>query len=251
MNIRIFLKAVILMFLIPPLTSFAGSFNVTPIKVFLKAAGKTENLTVKNEAERPITMQVKAFEWSQDEKGSDIYLPTDEVMYFPRIFSLNTKESRLIKVGYDKKPSKTEKTFRVFIEEVPQAEDKDAEGNVLRLALRMGIPVFIEPSGKHEPKGEIARIQLSKGTVRIDTLNSGNTHFFIKKITLTGKDASGQPLETITRQGWYVLTGKTRTESISLPPEKCPLFKEIEVELEAEKLNLKDKINVDRKMCES
>lgn len=239
----------LIIFLILPLKAYGGSFDVTPTRVFLDRNNRIDNIKVTSRSDKEVIIQVKAYEWSQDENGKDIYLETKDLMYFPRILNINPKEERFIKIGYEKKPSAVEKTFRVFVEEVPQAEEKSEE-MTLRIALKMGIPVFVAPGTKTQLKGEIVNAGVSKGQVSFEVKNVGNAHFIIKNIKIQGADSSGNVIFSENKQGWYVLTGKSRSHSINIPQDKCPLLKEINIELDLDKLTIKDKINVDKKMCE-
>jgi hypothetical protein len=44
-------------------------------------------ITVSN-VEDKVNLQVKAMQWKQDDKGKDAYSDTTDIVYFPRIISL-------------------------------------------------------------------------------------------------------------------------------------------------------------------
>lgn len=240
-----------LIMFIAVLTAYGGSFNILPLKIFFDPQKRTDVLKIKNTGEKPVTIKVNVLVWAQDEKSKelDVYQPAKDVAFMPRILTIKAGEEGKIKLGYDKKPSKSEQSFRVFIEEVPQV---DTEGMALRMALRMSIPIFVAPEKKAEPRGEISATALSKGSLSFHVKNSGNTHFFIKAVRVVGLDGSGKLVDTINDKGWYVLPGAKRPYVIAIPADKCSSFAIIDIDIETDKLTLKDRVNVDnKKMCAS
>jgi fimbrial chaperone protein len=226
---------------------YAGSFNVLPVKVHLSKDHKTENLKVKNESTDKVTLQVSAFEWSQDETGKDTYRPTEELVYFPRIFTLEGNEERLLKLGYQKSFPPSEKSFRIYLEELPEPQ-KGQEPPTLKVTLKMGIPVFISPLRPHK-EGRIEKTSISKGMVTVLIRNTGNAHLFTKNIKITGVDSSGNDILTASRTGWYVLSGKTKSFPLELPKDKCKALGRIRIAVETDTFTLNDEVGMDAAQC--
>lgn len=232
--------------------AFAGSFRVLPIKVFLDENNKMETLRIRNESPDKVTIQVKAVEWGQDENGADTYQPANDIVYFPRIFTIEGNEERMLKVGYQKKMSEGEKTFRIFLEELP--ETKIGAETTLRMVLKMSIPVFINsekgPEGKGKTdNGVIDKVELSGKTFSARIKNTGNTFFFIKTLRLSGKNLLGETVSFPEKHGWYLLKGAARTYTFEVPGDTCLKLKELNIEVETDNTTLKDTLSVKPEMC--
>lgn len=122
--------------------AMAGSFTVTPIKLYLSKERKTTTIRVKNNAKEKVTVQVRGVSWSQDEDGKDRFEPTKEIVFFPKIFPLEPEEERILCLGYQGEWPGVEKTYRIFLDELPV---KRPGKTGLKMALSIGIPVFISP----------------------------------------------------------------------------------------------------------
>jgi fimbrial chaperone protein len=228
---------------------YAGYFNIKPIWVYLNSNKKVESLHLKNRAKEAVTIQIKTFEWTQDDKGTDVYTPTEEIFYMPRVITLNGEEERTIKIGYDKKPSLVEKTFRIFFEELPKAKIKTDETG-MQIALKLGVPIFIAPQKKEGPKGEITNASVLKHRLSFQIINNGKEHFYPKSITVSATDAEGKDVFSDKQQTWYILPGKNRTYTVDIPADKCRIIKTLSIEAELEKAKISKTVSIDNKSCE-
>jgi fimbrial chaperone protein len=220
------LFAGLLAFLILPLAAHAADLRVTPIRLEFDQKTKSGVLTLMNEGQEEIRAQLSVVDWSQDEKGEDVYTESQDITFFPKITAIEPGGKKLVRVGVKQKPGATEKTYRLFVEEIPRK--KDPKGVTITIALRFGVPVFIAPRAE-EPAGEVVKAEVEKGKLRVGVRNSGNVHFMIKSISVTGKDRSG--VETFTKElsGWYLLSGKSRLYETEIPGEVCAGLASIDV----------------------
>jgi len=70
-----------------PASSIAGLFSISPIRLDLDRQNKTDSITISNdETDRKIEMQAKLVEWTQDAKGNDIYVDSNDLVFF-HVFS--------------------------------------------------------------------------------------------------------------------------------------------------------------------
>lgn len=249
MKMKNIFVAVLLSMLILPFDSLAGSFSVFPIRIFLDSKNKTETLKIINESDDKVNLLVKAFEWTQDENGKDSYEPTRDLVYFPRVFSIEGKGERMVKLGFQKKFPDIERTFRLFVEEMPNTQKKSG-GASLNIVLKMNLPVFVAPAAKAVDKGIIKDIVLSGKALSVTVQNTGNVHHMVKTIKVEGRDSSGEIITFPIKNGWYLLGGKSRTYTFDVPGDKCLKLKELNIEIETSNYTLKDKQSVDAKMCE-
>ncbi len=249
MKIQTLIKATIysiLYLFFNPLLALSGEFRVTPIRLDFDRGTKSGVVTIVNEGSDKLNVQMKAFEWTQNAEGKDQYTETNDLIFFPRIMSLEKGEEKILRAGIRIPATTKEKTYRLFIEEIP--EPKKAEGVNVAIAIRFGIPIFAKPL-KEEVKGEIQKIELSKGTLNIGLKNSGNVHFIIQSIEIKGKNPKGESLFTKELSGWYLLSGAFRVYSTPIPKEVCSELRKIDVLIKTNRLNLDGKLDVDQTMC--
>jgi fimbrial chaperone protein len=244
-HIKLILVACVLVIILP-CNAFSGDWRVTPIRLDLGKDAKSSVITVTNEAEEKLNVQMKAMEWSQDADGKDVYTDTSDIIFFPKIMTIEKKEDRIIRVGIKALAVLREKTYRLFVEEIP--EPKKAQGTSVAIAIRFGVPIFVIPV-KEEEKGEIGKIELSKGVLSAVVKNTGNQHFRINSINVKGKNTKGEEVFATELSGWYLLTGVARTYSTILQKEACDKTAKVEVEVKTEKFTLNGKLDVDKAMC--
>lgn len=229
-----------------PEPAFSGDFRVTPIRLEFDRATKSGVITIVNEGSDKLNVQMKAFEWTQNAEGKDQYTETNDIIFFPRIMSLEKNEEKILRAGIRIPAATKEKTYRLFIEEIP--EPKKAEGVNVAIAIRFGVPIFVKPL-KEEAKGEIERIDLSKGVLNVDVKNRGNIHFVIQSIEIKGINIKRESSFSKELSGWYLLSGSSRRHSLSIPQESCKDLAGLDIEVKADRFVLSGKLDVDQAMC--
>jgi len=224
----------------------AGTWRVTPIRVELDARTRSATVTVFNEGDEPLHLQMKAFEWTQDEKGNDQYKETDDLIFFPKIMEVRPNDARILRVGLKAPAVAKERTYRLFLEEIPAP--RKAEGAQVAIAIRFGLPIFVKPV-KEEAKGVLDGVTLSNGQLNVVVRNTGNTHFFIESIAVQGKDAGGRAVYTQDLNGWYLLGGAVRTYTVKVPPEVCSKLSRLDLRVKTDRFELKGGLDVQASMC--
>lgn len=236
-------------FLLSPSIACPAEWRVTPIRLDLGKDAKSGVITVINESDEKINFQIKAFEWTQDAEGKDRYAETNDLIFFPKIMRLENKEERIIRAGIKMPAITQEKAYRLFIEEIPEPK-KGTEGVVqVAIALRFGVPIFVKPL-KDEAKGEIGKIELSKGTLNALINNNGNLHFIITSINIKGKNPKGEEIFSRELGGWYLLSNASRLYMTEVPQETCKDISRINIEVKTDKLIMNGKLDVDAAMCQ-
>ncbi len=237
----------LLIFLLFPAILTAGEFSVTPIRMDFDKDVKTGVVTVSAEGPDRLNLQMRAYEWTEDDQGKDVYTETQDLIFFPKIMTLSKDEKRTLRAGIESPPVEKEKTYRLFVEEIPSA--KKPEGVNISITLRFGIPVFVKPL-KETPGAEIEKVEVSKGVAGVTVRNTGNVHLVINSIILKGKNAAGAEAFSQELAGWYLLAGASRTHTATIPPEICKNLSRLYVEVAAGKTtDLKKELVVDRGMC--
>ena len=249
MKIFSFVRFVIitgLLIFIFPLAAFPGDWSVTPIRLDLGRDAKSGVINVSNDAPEKLSVQMKAKEWSQDAAGKDQYTDTEDLIFFPKIMVIDKKEGRVIRVGIKSLAAAREKTYRLFVEEIP--EPKNAVGASVAIAIKFGVPIFVKPL-KEEVKGEIGKIALLGGVLSTEVKNTGTVHFRINSVNIKGKNSNGEETIKTELNGWYLLSGASRTYTTSFPKDVCAKTAKAEIEVKTDNFSLNGKLDVDKAMC--
>lgn len=233
-----------LLLVLAALPAAAGNFGVSPIRLDLDRAAKSGAITVTNDEEADsLRVQIRLFEWVQDATGKDEYRLSDDLVYFPRLMALEKTEQKVVRVGLRTPALEREKAYRLFVEELPAPPAAGAPaGARVAIAVRFGVPIFVKPA-KEEAAGEIEKLELAKGVLRVGVRNGGNVHFTIKSITAAGEGFSKEA------PGWYLLAGASREHTLDLTAEACAKLKKLDVTVKADRLELKGSLDVNASMC--
>ncbi len=229
-----------------PESTFSANLSISPTRVFFDGQRKIDLLTLKNASEEELIVQLRAYKWEQDKEGKDVYIPTKDLIFFPKIFKIQKDEKKIIRLGTTFPLGRLEKTYRLYIEEVPGP--RTVETTTVRILLRIGVPVFISPL-KTETKAAIEKAALIKGRLFITLKNQGNSHFIIKTVKVNGTDAGGKETFNTEIGGWYLLGGNSKVFTIDLPADTCPDTKTLNIDINTDKLSLNEKLDISRKMC--
>ncbi len=187
--------------------SQAGSFNVNPVRVELSAKERSAVLKVENNGDAAVTIQLQAMSWSQ-EAGKDRLAVTREVIATPSIFKLKAGAAQIVRVGMlGKADPQRELSYRLFLEEIPPPPAPDFKG--LQVALRIGIPIFIQPLAAANAQLKFLPKRLADGQMQLTLINQGLAHsqVFGLKIHPAAKPDS---VLAASLSSLYVLPGQER-----------------------------------------
>lgn len=229
-----------------PLFASAQEWSVSPIKLELAGGTTSGVITVANDSAGKYSYQMKAFEWTQDKDGKDVYTETNDIIFFPRLMSVESKDQKIIRVGTKVPRADTEKTYRLFIEDITRPPATG--GATVTFAIRFGVPIFFKPL-KEDVRGALERPNVDKGTIAIPVRNVGNSHFVVQKITVSGIGPRNETVFSKELPGWYILTGTVKRYTMEIPREACPKTARIDIEARTDRFTLKESLNVQRSMC--
>ncbi len=249
---RLFACAVATLALLPCApAALAGDFTVNPIRLELGANARSGVISVRNEGTTRLGFQVQGMEWTQDAEGKDQYADSRDLIFFPKLMALEPGEESLVRVGVKNAVVPIEKTYRLFIQELPgPPQEKPAEGKSARVGvlIRFGAPIFLAPL-KAEDSAEITALEMVKGTLSLKVRNTGNRHQVIEGIHLRGMDAGGTEIFSLTLADRYLLAGAAKSYSTTIATDLCSKIAGLTVELKTDKFGLKRKLDVTRAMC--
>lgn len=236
------------MMILVPTVVFAGAFQVVPPKVIFDfKKGAKASVTMTNQGYEKVTIEVNVAEWTQDANGSEVYKPTKDVAFYPKIFSIDPNKEGTVRLGYIGKQSDTEKTYRLFLRELPTVIPGELS---VKTAIQITIPVFFPPAKEtQENRMVIEKSELLKGKVIVNVKNNANAHIMASKIKAVGLDETGN--ETFSKEitGWYVLPGISKPFAVDVVSEDCLRSKTIKVMVEEEKSRAESGLDVDLAMC--
>lgn len=228
----------------------AATFRVSPIQLSLTAKSASGLLTISNESDETLRFQLAAFRWSQGAAGEMELEPTDDVVLFPRLLTLEPHRERKIRVGAAVAFAASERTYRVFVEELPSAEGVNpVAGKVgVRVLTRMGVPIFLQPS-RMQAGGTIVNTSVEEGRLRFQVRNNGNVHLMLEAVNLRGIGDGGETVIDKQVEGWYVLAGGVRQFDLALPREECGRVRTLQIEARTENGILKDRLELKPGAC--
>jgi fimbrial chaperone protein len=192
---------------------WAGSFQVNPIRIELSASKRSMAVSVTNTGSEAVVVQVNVEAWAQNE-GRDVLGPTNELLVSPPIATIPAGKLQIIRVGLRRAPdARRELSYRLFLQEVPPPPKPGFQG--LQIALRVSLPVFIEPRAGQAKATLVWSASLKdENTVHLRLQNQGTGHIQISNLELSRTDAN----EPIAAQSGlaYVLPGHSRDWDLKL-----------------------------------
>lgn len=202
-----------------PAAARAGALDVSPVSVELTGKARTALMTLRNGDGAPVRYQLRAHTWAQKPDGAMDLTPTRELVVFPPLLELAPGEERNVRIGTDAAPAATERTWRLFIEELPRAETAE-DATRVKVLTRVGVPVFLAPT-KAVERGELAFLSRDGTRVRLALRNTGTVRLRPRSVRLALVAADGTSVLERSLDVWYVLAGGERVYEVDVPAEAC------------------------------
>ncbi len=224
----------------------AVSFKVHPLSIAFDKRTKSSIVTITNTHSGPVTVQLESKRWYQDHEGADKYEDTKDVIFFPKIITIEKGEQRIVRVGFRGKPTQQmEQSYRLYFQELP---DSRPAAGALSFAIRFGVPVFVKVAN---PKYgfDIGDSFVKNAQLNVNVVNVGNTHIIAKNIAAQGFSRNERSTFEKDMAGWYVLPGMTRTFSLDLPEESCASSRQINIQVSVGTQVKHSKISADTASC--
>lgn len=216
----------------------ASTFSVDPIEVLLNRTNASATVAITNQSNEKLRLQISGFSWEQTTSGEMKLSPTEDLVFFPQLVELDPGETRRIRVGVTADQGATERTYRMFMEELPSLASVIApKTNAVTLRMKIGIPVFVKPSGAAALSGTVRNAIVGDGALSFDVANTGNTHFAIQNVHVVAKDGTGGAVVTKDLSGWYVLAGSVRHFSIPIAKDRCEAMRSVSVQVRTDALS--------------
>lgn len=219
----------------------AYAFAVAPIRLDFSAKERAGGITVSNDDQVKLSFQMRLMRWTQDAAGKDLYEESKDLVYFPRLMTVDPQDKRVVRVGTQAAPGEVEAAYRLMVEEMTPA-GPETPGATVAVRMRFAIPVFVAPQ-KPALKVVVEDLAVAGGEVRFRLRNAGNQHVKLDTISLRRGDAVLQEAT-----GWYVLAGARRGFNVRIPPAECRAGP-VQVVLKGEGVELHREIVLDAGRC--
>lgn len=197
--------------------AIAGSFSITPLRAEFSDRKRIEAFTIRNEENNAVVVQTSVQTWTQVD-GQDELTPTRDALATPAVFTIPAKGQQILRLALRRDPdSERELTYRVVLQEVPNATPSDFNG--LRVSLRLTLPIFVAPSAKASislHKALAWRAARRDGKLFIAASNSSNEHIQIFDCTASFDDATEPTRNSV---GKHVLAGAHIEWAMQMPQD--------------------------------
>jgi fimbrial chaperone protein len=226
----------------------AASLSVNPTQIKLSKESPSALLTIKNEGTTATRVQVTVHVWAQRLDGQMDLKPTTDIVFFPSMLTLEAGQGRTIRIGTTAAFTTTERSYRIFIEELPSPGTEGLDASAVRMYTRLGIPIFLAP---HNAKAlpSLSTVKLDNGALNFRLENTGSAHFVPESIEVKGYGARGEATFNRKLTGWYVLAGSARDFTVPFDSPDCSRLRSLVIEAHVGQTVLKEQLATPRGTC--
>jgi fimbrial chaperone protein len=197
----------------------ASDIAVAPIQLSIPSGDGAAVMNIQNKSTYPVRLQITGSAWDQQPNGVMKLTPSEDLIFFPTLVTVAPLETQQIRIGVEGGAASTERTFRVFINELPSINEA-LTGHSIAVRLKVGVPVFVEPSRQVRALA-IPSATLASGKIDFSLRNNGTVREMIDKIEVAGLDAGGKTVAGASADAWYVLAGGRRDFSLPFSKAAC------------------------------
>lgn len=225
----------------------ASAFSVSPTRLVLAPGSTSAVLTLSNNSAHAVRFQLSAFAWDQTEDGRMQLAATKDIVFYPPLLTIDPGQSRRIRIGAVTPFAAIEKTYRLFVEELPQADEPvPAEG--IHVRTKMGVPIFLR-GPKPTTHTQVESLQLGDEAVSFHVGNSGTAHVVLQRVEIRGLAAGGEQVFTRSIDGWYLLAGHRRRFEVPVSKADCARVTTIAVVAESDGGAANRRLDVPAPLC--
>lgn len=187
-------------------SAHAGALSVTPVRIEVAPGGQFCSVSVSNDEDHPVSVQIRGYGWRQDAAGGEVLDAGGGLVINPEIVTLAARQTRLVRCSVPAPmPARQEEAWRLIVDEIPPPTYNPAVA--IKAMLRLSIPVFRTPDAAtvslsgHRESGDFGPLLIR---------NTGTRH-----IKVLGLIATSDGQQQRFAQSFYLLAGSQR--QIALP----------------------------------
>jgi len=197
-------------------TASAGTFSVSPVRIYMQARERATAITIVNEGETDVVMQADLFEWRQKPGGEDELVPTEDLILAPPVLKLAPKARQVLRLANLKPvPGAQQLTYRMIVREIPEALPARPGGVQVQVALAFSLPIFITPAGA-KSKLDCKLARKSADVFLASCNNQGQA--YAQPVSISLASATGAALLSQEITGGYILPQAQRQFEIKRGP---------------------------------
>jgi fimbrial chaperone protein len=190
----------------------AASLKVAPLTVNLTPPAQAAPITLQNTSDTKISVQIRVLEWTQV-NGENHYAETHDVVASPPASEIPPGASYTVRVArVAKSPIKGEKSYRLWVDELPPTAPPGPEESQVGLRIRYDLPVFFHEANA-APKLTWRAFRSGRDVI-VEATNSGAGHARVENLKVSAGQADivfGSGLNG------YVLPGATYRWTAATP----------------------------------
>lgn len=195
----------------------ATAVAIDPTRLHLSAKAHSQSLTLRNSGNEKARFQVSAFTWGQSLSGEMQLTPTQDILFFPSLLEIAPGETRKIRVTTDVPAEAVEKSYRLFVDELPPPNANTS--GAIRVLTRLGVPIFLQPATPEARPALSVAVQRSHLLVSLE--NHGNSYLMAQSVRVVGKAKGGAVQFERELPAWYVLAHGRRQYDVPLADADC------------------------------
>lgn len=179
--------------------ALAQQLSVAPVLIDAPANGGPASLQISSTLERPVSLQVRIYDWTQDE-GADQLTPSRDVRFSPEIFSLEPGHTQIVRMQVPDTAGTGH--WRVIVDELPAMGPQliSAGDAQLQIRLRYVISMFAAETGS------VDSLHLEPAGDHLTLTNDGEGYLRLHSLAFRTPDGQADPAR---RSVNYVLPGAT------------------------------------------
>ncbi|QNA82840.1 molecular chaperone [Sphingomonas sp. So64.6b] len=164
----------------------AVSLRLYPVRIVLTPKAPVQTMKIQNSSAESARIQVRVFAWRQV-GGEDVFEETRDILANPGLFEIAAQGEQIARFGLRTQPGTIEKSYRVFLEEVPGS--RAVQPGEVRTLLRISIPIFV-PAPQATGRLIWRAWPASSGKMAFAISNTGTAHIQINRLALARADGT-------------------------------------------------------------
>ena len=180
----------------------AASLKLYPVRIILSPDQPVQTMTIHNSGTEPARVQLRVFAWRQVD-GHDVFEQTRDILANPPIFAVAPGGDQIARFGLRTAPGTVEKSYRVFLQEVPT--DRPRKPGEVQTLLRISVPIFVPaPNAVGQLQWRLWPAGSKRVTIAIHNVGSAHVQLDHLDLRLGGKMIAAKDMSV------YLLPGASR-----------------------------------------
>ena len=161
----------------------AAALEITPVIIEAPARANAATVTVRNDDDVEIPLQLRLFRWTQA-GGAETLAPTEDLVASPPISRVPAHGALTIRlIRNAQTPVQGEEAYRLVLDQLPRAPV--SSGSQVSILLRQVLPVFFAGPGLAPPRVTFA-IARRGGRLSLVARNAGDRRLRISRVEVKG-----------------------------------------------------------------